>query len=139
MSNDGIIGRHLSTFEEPDILFMRLSGPVTEEEGRLINQSHRDLSVGRDRLFFLVNLLDLESIHPSVRKEAGAILKDLPLRGAALFNASLKAKVVAKLILTAVNLFKSERDKMPIVFFPDEAEARRWIEGRRRELSEQAA
>lgn len=134
MSNSGPIGRHTTYFEEPDILFLRLSGPVSEAEGGEINSRHRDFGQGKERLFFLVDLKDLESIHPGVRKEAGGILKDLPLRGAALYNASLKARVIAKLILTAVNLFRSAEEKMPICFFDTEEEARAWLQQRREEL-----
>jgi hypothetical protein len=131
MPNGGSVGRHETYFEEPDILFLRLVGPVSAEEGREINNLHRELGQGRGRLFFLVDLLELEGIHPSVRKETGGLLKDLPLRGAALYQASLKARVMAKLILTAVNLFRSEETKMPICFFATEQEARAWIDARR--------
>lgn len=139
MSNSGSTGRHVTYFEEPDILYLQLDGPVTEPEGLEINRLHRELGQGKKRLFFLVDLFNLESIHPAVRKDTGSIVKELPLRGAALYNASLKAKVVAKLILTAANLFRKEEEKMPIAFFATEQEARAWIDNRREELAARAA
>ena len=134
-----MIGKHITSFEEPDIVFMRLSGPVSAEEGAEINRLHREMGMGRDHVFFLVDLKELDGIHPSVRKESGETLKELPLRGAAIYQASFKARVVAKLIITAMNLFRSDDDKAPIEFFDTEAEARDWIERRRREVGSAAA
>lgn len=134
MTSFPLIGKHLIEFEEPDILFMRLSGPVSEQEGSEINRAHREFGVGRDHVYFLVDLKDLEGIHPSVRKESGEVLRELPLRGAAIYQASFKARVIAKLIITAMNLFRHDEDKAPIEFFDTEAEARAWIEMRRREV-----
>lgn len=138
MSSYPMIGKHVTAFEEPDIIFMHLSGPVSAEEGAEINRLHRELGMGRDHVFFLVDLKELDGIHPSVRKESGETLKELPLRGAAIYQASFKARVVAKLIITAMNLFRSEDDKAPIEFFDTEAEARAWIEMRRREVGSAA-
>lgn len=130
---------HEAFFEEPDILSLRLVGPVSAEDAREINRIHREGGEGRERLFFLVNLKELESIHPAARKETGATMKDMPIRGAALFEASLKARVIAKLILTAVNLFRSEEERMPICFFDTEVEARAWLQQRREELDRKRA
>lgn len=139
MDSFPMIGKHITSFEEPDIVFMRLSGPVSAEEGAEINRLHREMGMGRDHVFFLVDLKELDGIHPSVRKESGETLKELPLRGAAIYQASFKARVVAKLIITAMNLFRSDDDKAPIEFFDTEAEARGWIERRRREVGSDAA
>jgi hypothetical protein len=135
MSTSGPIGRHTTYFEEPDILYLQLVGPVSEAEGLEINRRHREFGRDKKQLFFLVDLKDLESIHPDVRRDTGSVVKELALRGAALYNASLKAKVFAKLILTAANLFRREEDRMPIVFFDTEAEARAWLTERREELA----
>ncbi len=128
------LGKHTTYLEEPDILFMRLTGPVGAAEGTEISRLHRELGGGRDHIFFLVDLKDLDSIHPNVRKESGETLKELPLRGAAIYQASFKSRVVAKLIITAMNLFRRDEDKAPIEFFDTEAEARQWIAMRRREV-----
>lgn len=133
---DPRIGEHTTYFEEPDIIVMRLVGPVSYEEGHEVNVRHLRYGEGRDRLFFLIDLEKLESIHPGVRKEAGLVLRTIPLKGAALYKAPLKAKVMAKLILTAMNTFRKAEDKVPVVFLSDEQEARAWIEQRRRELTE---
>ncbi len=134
MHDDDRVGAHLCRFEEPDIIYMEFHGPVSLEEGREINRRHVAWGKCHDDVFFLINLKELESIDPGVRKEAGPVMQAMPLRGAGVYAAPLKARVVAKLILTAVNMFRSEGDRVPFHFVPTEEEARGWIEKRRREL-----
>lgn len=55
----------------------------------------------------------------------------LPLRGTAIYGAPLKARVLAKLMLTASNLFRPGKNVNPVEFWDNEAEARAWIEKRR--------
>ena len=133
---DPRIGEHTTYFEEPDIIVMRLVGPCSEAEGHEVNVRHLRYAEGRNRLFFLIDLEKLDGIHPAVRKEAGLVLRTIPLKGAALYKAPLKAKVMAKLILTAVNTFRRPEDKVPVVFLDSEQQARAWIDQRRRELVE---
>ncbi|HEX2224325.1 MAG TPA: hypothetical protein VHN15_08970 [Thermoanaerobaculia bacterium] len=128
------VGQHVTYFEEPDIIYMKLIGAVAAAEGDELNRLHRDFGRGRDHVFLLFDLSDLEKIDPGVRKDAGATLKMIPMRGAAIYGAPMKAKVVAKLILTAMNLFKSEHEKAPVQFVDDEAAARAFIARRRREI-----
>lgn len=128
------VGQHITYFEEPDIIYMKLTGAVAEQEGDELNRLHREFGRGRDHVFLLFDLSDLEKIDPGVRKDAGATLKTIPMRGAAIYGAPMKAKVVAKLILTAMNLFKSEHEKAPVQFVDDEAAARAFIAKRRREI-----
>ncbi|HSN88192.1 MAG TPA: hypothetical protein VL025_15645, partial [Thermoanaerobaculia bacterium] len=77
-----------------------------------------------------IDLSELDSIPAAVRKEAAGTLKDLPLYGTAIYGASLAARVVAKLLLTAVNLVRADR-KNPVQFFETEADARGWLASRR--------
>jgi len=58
-------------------------------------------------------------------------LKEIPLRGMAVINAPLKAKVVTKLVITAINLFRRDSNLNPIAFFDTEEEGRQWIASRR--------
>jgi hypothetical protein len=129
------IGRHTTFFEPPDILFMRLSGPVSEEEAKEIDRCHLAWAAGHPRVFFLLDLSGLESIDPEGRKDASRTVRELPLAGVAIYGAPMKARVLAKLVFTAMNLFKSNAaDRFPIEFVKSEAEARTWIEERRRAL-----
>jgi hypothetical protein len=49
----------------------------------------------------------------------------------AVIQAPLKAKVVAKLVITAINLFRRDANLNPVAFFDTEAEGRKWIAERR--------
>lgn len=129
------VGKHTCSFEEPDIIFMELIGHVSADEGSEINRRHRAMGEGKDHVFFLIDLEDLDSIHPDVRKEAGVVLKNLPVRGAFVYKAPLKAKVIAKLIFTAMNMFKSSADKIEVEFFDTEEEARAGIIRRREQIA----
>ncbi len=128
------IGKHTTTFEEPDTIFMRLVGPVSEEEGLEVNRRHYEMGLGRDTVFYLIDLAELDSIHPEVRRQAGKTLKNLPVRSAFVFGAPLKAQVAAKLILTAMNLVKKSEDKIDVNFYDTEHQAREALAQRRAEL-----
>jgi hypothetical protein len=49
----------------------------------------------------------------------------------AVIKAPLKAKVVTKLVITAINLFRRDSNLNPIAFFDTEEEGRAWISSRR--------
>lgn len=130
-----LIGRHTTYFEPPDILFMRLAGPVSEAEAKEIDRLHLAWSREHSRVFFLLDLSQLASIDPEGRKDASRTVRELPLAGVAIYGAPMKARVLAKLVFTAMNLFKSNAsERFPIEFVPTEAEARSWIDARRRAL-----
>lgn len=131
---DDSVGAHTTYFEEPDVIFMRLVGEVSKEEGLELNRRHRDFGQGRHHVFFLIDLERLQKIDPEVRRVATETLRDVPLRGMALYRAPLKAKVIAKLIITALNMFKSDASTNPVLFARTEDEARAWLAARRLEI-----
>jgi hypothetical protein len=138
MSQDAI-GQHATGFEEPDTIWLRLVGAVSEEDGRAINNINGSYGEGRPHIFFLVDLAGLESIDPVARREAAVAMQQLPLCGVAIHGASLKAKVLAKLVFTAINLFRSSSESsVPIHFFDTADDARAWIHRRRAELQSAA-
>lgn len=139
MSQDHQIGRQITYLEEPDILVMKLFGKVTFEEGSAINRRHLELGKERERLFYLIDMKDFEGMDPELRKEAGLTMKTLPLRGIAVYEASLTARVVAKLVVGAMNVFRSGDDKAPFEACASEEEARAWIARRRQQLLDAAA
>lgn len=126
------IGKQTTVFEPPDIFFLKIRGHVNWEEGSEINRSHREWGKNLERVFLLIDLSELDRIDPEVRKDATATMATIPLRGMVGFAAPIKAKVIAKLIFTALNLFSNKADKVPLHFTDTEAEARAWIEERRR-------
>ncbi len=122
------IGRQLTACEEPDIIYMKLVGDVSDEEVRAINAMHLDFSRGRDRVFYLIDMSELATLSSSVRKAAIESLNQMPLQGLSIYKAPLTARVLAKLIITGMRLFGKN---IPLQFSDSEAEARDWIAQRR--------
>jgi hypothetical protein len=128
-SDEGRIGPHTNYFVPPDVIFMRVVGELSEEDGREINRQHAEMGKGVDGLFFVCDISELESVTSQTRKEAVQIQKDMAIAGAVILKAPLKARIFAKLILTATNLFRT--DKMPVAFVDTEEEGWAWIEQQR--------
>ena len=139
MAYEPNIGNQITYFEPPDIFVLKLRGGVTWEEGSEINRRHREWGKTLDRVFYLIDLAELDRIDAEVRKDATSTLAEMPLRGMVGYSAPIKAKVIAKLIFTALNMFSNKADRIPLHFTDTEAEARAWIEERRRELDAGAA
>lgn len=134
--NNVVLGKHITYFEEPDIIFMKFKGAVSDEEGLELLRRQLQFANGHKLLFFLIDAEELISISPAARKAVAEKLKEVPLRGMAIYSAPLKAKVITKLIITAVNLFRGE-DMNPVHFLDSEQEAREWIASRREKYSVQ--
>lgn len=81
-------------------------------------------------MFGLIDMSRVGTISPEARLIARAEAGHLPLRGTAVFGASFHHRVIALLANKAATLLK--KDHQPIAFFATEAEARAWIDERRR-------
>ena len=128
-------GRQFTALELPDIVHLKLRGKVTLEECRMINRANFEYGQHLSYFFYLVDLGELEDLPPAVRKEASETVKSLPARGTALLNAPMKARVLAKLLLTAANLFRRGPESNPVVFVDSADEARDWFEKRRHQIA----
>ncbi len=131
-------GQQWTGLELPDIVFMTLQGKVTLEECQQLNEAHISYGKEVDHFFYIIDLAQLDDLPANVRKEASETVKILPLRGTVVLNAPLRARVLAKLLLTAANLFKRGPESNPVVFADTEADARVWIEKRREQIAEAA-
>lgn len=129
--NNLVFGKHITYFEEPDIIFMKLAGDVSDAEGLELLRRQKSFAEGRKMLFFLMDAKEMAGISPAARKAVAETLKEIPLYGMANFEAPMKARVVAKLVITAINLFRKDASTNPVEFFPSEKEAREWIAERR--------
>lgn len=127
-----IAGKHVTWFEEPDIIYMRFGGAVTTEDALELLRRQVAMAEGRRIVFFLIDAERLDNIAPEGRRAVAETLKEIPLRGMAVIKAPLKAKVVTKLVITAINLFRKDPNLNPVAFFDTEAEGRSWIASRRR-------
>jgi len=131
ISTEPTIGRHTNRFISPDVFYLRIVGEMNDDEGREVNKDHYEIGKTVDGLFFLCDIDQLESVSPATRKQAVEIQKQLKIAGAVVLKAPLKARIFAKLILTATNMFRA--DKMPVMFVDTMDEAWVWIEKRRAE------
>jgi hypothetical protein len=127
-----IAGKHVTYFEEPDIIYMRFGGGATTADSLELLRRQIEMAQGRKILFFLIDAERLDNIAPEGRRAVAETLKEIPLRGMAVIKAPLKAKVVTKLVITAINLFRRDANLNPVAFFDTEGEGRDWIASRRR-------
>jgi len=128
-------GKYITCFEEPDIIYMNFSGVVSTDDALELLRRQMAMGEGKEILFFLIDAEDLETISPEGRRAVAETLKELPLRGMAVVQAPLKARVVTKLVITAINLFRRDANLNPIAFFDNEAEAQKWIAERREKFA----
>lgn len=130
------VGPHSTDFEPPDVIRLSLSGTVQPGEAEELNAWTIRYSTPLPHFFYLIDFSRLDAIPAEVRKEVAHVLRDRPLRGTAIYGASHPARVVAKLLLTAVNLVGKRAARLnPITFHESESEARTWIEFRRQALA----
>lgn len=134
MSNEPLIGTQRTYFEPPDTVVMNLSGNVQPEEAIEMGKRHVEWAMGLPYCFYLIDGSNLDRLDPEVRRLANQSLQKMPVRGIAVHSAPLKARVMIKLVLTALRLFRSEVEETPIVFFENEALGREWIDKRRLEV-----
>jgi len=127
-----IAGKHITCFEEPDIIYMKFGGAATTEDSLELLRRQIGMAQGKKLLFFLIDAEDLENIAPEGRRAVAETLKEIPLRGMAVIKAPLKAKVVTKLVITAINLFRRDSNLNPVAFFDTEEEGLAWIATRRK-------
>jgi hypothetical protein len=132
-------GHQWTALDLPDVVRLTLQGKVTLEECKRINEAHLEYAKDVPYFFYLIDLTALEDLPPAVRKEASETVKSLPLRGTAIKNAPLRAKVLARLLLTAANLFRRGPEANPLVFVDTEEEAQAWYEKRRQQVGGEAA
>lgn len=126
-----VANKHITYFEEPDIIYLKFNGEVSNDEGFELLRRQLGYVEGRSRIFFLIDGENLEKIAPEARKAVAESLKEIPLYGMCVFAAPLKAKVITKLIITAVNLFRKDSELNQVAFFDTEQQARDWIAARR--------
>jgi hypothetical protein len=116
---------------------MKFAGSASDADGLELLRRQKQFAVGRTMVFFLIEASDLGGITPTARRAVAETLKDLPLYGMAVFAAPLKAKVLLKILITAINLFHKDAANNPLEFFDSEQAARDWIASRRQKYAKQ--
>jgi anti-sigma regulatory factor (Ser/Thr protein kinase) len=124
------IGAHTTWLEEPDLIVLRLAGDVSLEDAEEINRRHFALIEGHESVYMLVDMVGLGTDTPAGRKTTSEALTRMPLRGLAVCQARMEAKVMAKMVIAGVHLFQEDGEvRFPVEYFADEAAARAWLAG----------
>ena len=121
-------------FEPPDICFAAFVGDVDASLMRRMNEDLVRIAHNKRHIFLLMDHSRTGSITPEARKLAIEATKNLPIVGGASFGASFPVRVITLLLARAHMLFRKETDQV-LYFFRDEAEARAWIDERRRAIA----
>lgn len=129
-------GKHITCFEEPDVIYMKFGGTATTDDALELLRRQVEMAEGKRIVFFLIDAELLDTIAPDGRRAVAETMKTIPLRGMAVIQAPIKAKVVTKLVITAINLFRRDSNLNPVAFFDTEAEAQQWIASRRAMFAE---
>jgi hypothetical protein len=90
-----------------------------------------ELASGVDTIFVLVDISRLGQVTPAARTATTKRKKTTKIGGAAFIGASFQLRVVVTLVVKAASLLR-KASQIPLAFFESEAEARAWIEERRR-------
>lgn len=124
------VGSHATWFEEPDLIALRLNGPVSVGESDALARIHTEMARDRETVYMLVDMTEFGGGTPAGRKVTSEALTRMPVRGIAICRAKLTSRVMAKLVFAGVKLFRKEV-RFDIEFFDHEGKAREWIGERR--------
>ncbi|ATB43565.1 hypothetical protein CYFUS_009045 [Cystobacter fuscus] len=103
------IGNHTFHFEAPDLLWATHQGYCTLDEAMGMVSLYREL--GGIRPFFLLSdMAQAEGMEPEARRHVSENLRPEWLLGAIYFNARLLHKAIARGLLLAAQLARSEND-----------------------------
>jgi hypothetical protein len=97
----------------------------TEQDMIAILDACAELAGGKP-FFQLVDLTKVDTLTPAVRRVIGDSAKHMQFRGLAMFGASFQMKVVAKLVNSALVLFR--KSPFPQDFFDTQDQALAWVD-----------
>lgn len=125
------------TFEEPNIAHWFLIGQVDEADIMRIFEAQMEFYRGKAFLLLLIDVSQLKSLSTAARRKmaTGPIPGKQAMRvcGCAIIGASFHIQVLGLLVAKAARVF-SPTDENVLHYCDTEAQAREWIEKRRREL-----
>jgi hypothetical protein len=129
--------KSLVTREGKDLCRWTLVGEITEAELRRVFADQTTLMADCDVILQILDLRRVGTVAADARKVAVEVA-DVRVLGSALFGASLHIRMLAKLVTTAIALFrKAKVTDTPVLFFETEREALDWLEQRRAEIAKQ--
>lgn len=123
------IGKHdVQLFD--DWYQIAMHGEVTEEDAKKINEIQHKYFINK-RFFTICDMREMGNVSPAARKQFANSSNDNTSAAIALWGGSFQTRLLANLILNAINLVK--KNTTPSAFFKTEEEAFAWIEQKRKE------
>jgi hypothetical protein len=132
------IGSHSLQFEPPNVCVITYRGDIVEDEVAELFEAIRLLVDSTKAFFFIIDLRQQSNLTPAARKRVSQELKAIQPQAVAIIGASFPVRVLVILIEKAAGVL-SKADRPFNRFFDAEADARAWIEERRRMLDELGA
>lgn len=125
--------------EPPDLVVLRLSGQLSVTDVSLVvTELHRIAGEG-GRLFGVCDASRGSGMTAEARRAASDQSPSSPLEAVGIYGASFQMRIFLKLLLTANELLHSSGQTTTLKVFETEAEARAWIEERRRDFARENA
>jgi hypothetical protein len=125
-------GPHLMRVEHPDVLFLRLHGPVEVEHFQLFHHAMQELSFPT-RLYLLRDAHDGGFATPEARAYISRHSIIDRIEAVVSFGASFQTRTVMTMMNRAMRTFHTRQPA--IAFTDDESAARKWIEKHRKIFS----
>ena len=128
------MGPSIVRFEAPDIVHIKAIGDLSLEAMDQLLAEITRLTAGRGAYFVLSDISLIGKISPEARKRVSERVDTLQIRGGVAFGASFPQRVIVTLLARVLSLFGNLGER-PLVIVETEAQARAWIDARRRELA----
>lgn len=127
-----VLGTHRMT-TDGDVVHLTWVGELTPDDTiAFIDEIFRVIQA-QGRGFALIDLREASKIGPEARKQSlRNPEREASITGVACYGASFATKVLLTMVHSAMNAVR--KVKQPLMFAKDEAEARAWIDARRREV-----
>jgi hypothetical protein len=124
-------GPHTLSFEEPDLVRLRLHGELSLAEIRQMILLVREFKARQGAIYLLGDMRQGTGFSAEARRAIHEDHSLVPYEGMAFFGASFSLKVVSNLMIQASRLLTGSTRPAGAVFRDTEDEARAWIAARR--------
>jgi hypothetical protein len=130
------IGQSYVRFEPPDLLVEVITDELTDDELREFMMLGAEWLRGKRDVFIIADISGLSTLSPANRKVVREMDWGADITGIAMIGASFHMRVVAQLIVKAIQLL--QRRSYELHFFDAEADAHAWVAELRRKNASRA-
>lgn len=119
--------------EEPDLVVLSSVGTIDKQDMLDMTEGLNARIKSWRHALLLIDQRNQEGMTPEARKAVPDLVNPVPYRGTVMFGGSFAMRTLGQMLMKLHNLTNGADN--PTVFLKDEAEARAWIDKRRRELA----